>query len=67
MDNGFLTSQSWHILKSWDKGRDQEKDLGAGSQLVLSRGLVSSMTQAIVVDKPNFWRGGKYFHIKELN
>lgn len=65
MDNGFLTSQSWHVVKSWDKGGAQNKDLGAGSQLVLSRGLVSSMTPAIVVDKPTFW-GGKYFHIRDL-
>ena len=32
----FLTSQSWHIIKSWYRAGDQKKDIGTVSQVDLT-------------------------------
>ena len=48
INNGFLTGQSYHTLKSWHTVGPQNKDFGAGLQADLTRGLVLSVVQAKV-------------------
>jgi len=45
---GFLTGQSWRVLKSWYKGWAQNKDFGAVSQTVLIRSVCPSVAQASI-------------------
>ena len=47
---GFLTGQSWNILKSGYTGRDPEQGFWCGFADGLTRSLVPSVVQGIIFD-----------------